>query len=204
MERIKIARQKKGISQKDLADLLGLTQQAVSYYEKGSRIPDEQTLSVISDILNVPTEYLTGETDDPEGWDLWEDATGYTPEQIKSEIQRMKTANHIVGDEENLQNLIAQAVKNLEGEGNTDRGIINSLVPKIIDLQQELSEKYEDPNKLSEFPKIGSSRMIPANKLYSQDLIYDDLNAEAYSKAVNILIQARRDLANIVNDMRLN
>lgn len=83
MERIKIARQKKGISQKDLADLLGLTQQAVSYYEKGSRIPDEQTLSVISDILNVPTEYLTGETDDPEGWDLWEDATGYTPEQIK-------------------------------------------------------------------------------------------------------------------------
>lgn len=204
MERIKIARQKKGISQKDLADLLGLTQQAVSYYEKGSRIPDEQTLSVISDILNVPTEYLTGETDDPEGWDLWEDATGYTPEQIKSEIQRMKTANHIVGDEENLQNLIAQAVQNLEGEGNTDRGIINSLVPKIIDLQQELSEKYEDPNKLSEFPKIGSSRMIPANKLYSQDLIYDDLNAEAYSKAVNILIQARRDLANIVNDMRLN
>ena len=204
MERIKIARQKKGISQKKLADLLGITQQAVSYYENGNRVPDEEILSTISEILNVPPQYLTGETNDPDGWDLWEKATGHTPEQIKSEIQRMKTANHIVGDEENLQNLIAQAVQNLEGEGNTDRGIINSLVPKIIDLQQELSEKYEDPNKLSEFPKIGSSRMIPANKLYSQDLIYDDLNAEAYSKAVNILIQARRDLANIVNDMRLN
>jgi len=203
VERIKIARQKKGISQKDLADLLGLTQQAVSYYEKGSRIPDEQTLSVISDILNVPTEYLTGETDDPEGWDLWEDATGYTPEQIKKEIKRMKSANHIVGDDKNLQNLIGQAVSNLSGMGNTDRGILNSLVPKIIDLQQELSKKYEDPEKLDKLPHVGKMRIRPGN-IRTADLIYDDLNDEAYNKAMDILMQARRDLANISSDLRLN
>lgn len=203
MERIKIARQKKGISQKDLADLLGITQQAVSYYEKGSRIPDEQTLSVISDILNVPTEYLTGETDDPEGWDLWEDATGYTPEQIKKEIKRMKSANHIVGDDKNLQNLIGQAVSNLSGMGNTDRGILNSLVPKIIDLQHELSKKYEDPEKLDKLPHVGEMRIRPAN-ITTADLIYDDLNDEAYNKAMDILMQARRDLANISSDLNLN
>lgn len=203
MERIKIARQRKGISQKELADLLGLTQQAVSYYEKGSRIPDEQILSVISDILNVPTEYLTGETDDPEGWDLWEDATGYTPEQIKKEIKRMKSANHIVGDDKNLQNLIGQAVSNLSGMGNTDRGILNSLVPKIIDLQHELSKKYEDPEKLDKLPHIGEMRIRPAN-IRTADLIYDDLNDEAYNKAMDILMQARRDLANISSDLRLN
>lgn len=203
MERIKIARQKKGISQKELADLLGLTQQAVSYYEKGSRIPDEHILSVISDILNVPTEYLTGETDDPEGWDLWEDATGYTPEQIKKEIKRMKSANHIVGDDKNLQNLIGQAVSNLSGTGNTDRGILNSLVPKIIDLQHELSKKYEDPEKLDKLPHIGEMRIRPAN-IRTADLIYDDLNDEAYNKAMDILMQARRDLANISSDLRLN
>lgn len=203
MERIKIARQKKGISQKDLADLLGLTQQAVSYYEKGSRIPDEQTLSVISDILNVPTEYLTGETDDPEGWDLWEEATGYTPEQIKKEIKRMKSANHIVGDDKNLQNLISQAVSNLSGTGNTDRGILNSLVPKIIDLQQELSKKYEDPEKLDKLPRVGKMRVRPAI-IPTADLIYDDLNDEAYNKAMDILMQARRDLANISSDLSLN
>ncbi|ADA66001.1 Hypothetical protein NCDO2118_2309 [Lactococcus lactis subsp. lactis NCDO 2118] len=203
MERIKIARQKKGISQKELADLLGLTQQAVSYYEKGSRIPDEHILSVISDILNVPTEYLTGETDDPEGWDLWEDATGYTPEQIKKEIKRMKSANHIVGDDKNLQNLIGQAVSNLSGMGNTDRGILNSLVPKIIDLQHELSKKYEDPEKLDKLPHVGEMRIRPAN-ITTADLIYDDLNDEAYNKAMDILMQARRDLANISSDLRLN
>ena len=203
MERIKIARQKKGISQKELADLLGLTQQAVSYYEKGSRIPDEQILSVISDILNVPTEYLTGETDDPEGWDLWEDATGYTPEQIKKEIKRMKSANHIVGDDKNLQNLTGQAVSNLSGMGNTDRGILNSLVPKIIDLQHELSKKYEDPEKLDKLPHVGEMRIRPAN-ITTADLIYDDLNDEAYNKAMDILMQARRDLANISSDLRLN
>ena len=203
MERIKIACQIKGIRLKDLADLLGLTQQAVSYYEKGSRIPDEQTLSVISDILNVPTEYLTGETDDPEGWDLWEDATGYTPEQIKKEIKRMKSANHIVGDDKNLQNLIGQAVSNLSGMGNTDRGILNSLVPKIIDLQQELSKKYEDPEKLDKLPHVGKMRIRPGN-IRTADLIYDDLNDEAYNKAMDILMQARRDLANISSDLRLN
>lgn len=115
----------------------------------------------------------------------------------------MKSANHIVGDDKNLQNLIGQAVSNLSGMGNTDRGILNSLVPKIIDLQQELSKKYEDPEKLDKLPHVGKMRIRPGN-IRTADLIYDDLNDEAYNKAMDILMQARRDLANISSDLRLN
>lgn len=115
----------------------------------------------------------------------------------------MKSANHIVGDDKNLQNLIGQAVSNLSGMGNTDRGILNSLVPKIIDLQHELSKKYEDPEKLDKLPHVGEMRIRPAN-ITTADLIYDDLNDEAYNKAMDILMQARRDLANISSDLRLN
>lgn len=203
MRRIKIARQKKGISQKQLAKELALTQQAVSHYESGSRIPDDEVLYDISKILSVPVEYLKEETDDPDGWDLWEKNTGYTPEQIKDEIKRMKLANHILGDKNDLQNLIGQAVANLGGTGNTDRGILDSVAYKLTDLQFELSHKYEDPQKLDKLPHVGKMRIRPAN-IEIANLIYDDLNVEAYSKAIDILIQARRDLASISNDLRLN
>lgn len=203
MERIKIARQKKGISQKALADSLGVTQQAVSYYENGSRLPDDEVLSAISDILNVPPQYLTEETNDPEGWDLWEEATGYSPEQIKKEIQRMKAAKHIVGNDNDLQNLIKQAVNNLGGNGNTDRGIISSIYYGIMDLQHDLQRKYEDPDKLAKLQGIGSMK-IRSGVINDSDLIYDDLSVDAYHRAMDILIQARRDLDKISNDLRLN
>ncbi|MFC4651844.1 helix-turn-helix domain-containing protein [Lactococcus nasutitermitis] len=203
MKRIKIARQKKGISQQELAKELNVTQQAVSYYENGSRMPDDETLNRISQILNAPAEYLKEKTDDPDGWDLWEEATGYTTEKIKKEIQRMKSVNHIIGDEKNLQSLIGQAVQNLDGRGNTDRGIINSIYYGIQDLQQELQKKYEDPKKLDKLLGLGNMRIRPANTK-TADLIYDDLSVEAYQKAIDILIKSRRDLANISNDLKLN
>ncbi|MES5942822.1 MULTISPECIES: helix-turn-helix transcriptional regulator [unclassified Bacillus cereus group] len=206
MKRIKIARQRKGISQKELAEKLNITQQAVSYYEKGSRIPDENMLLEISQILTVPVEYLTEETNDPDGWDIWEKNTGYSIEEIQSEIKRIKYANHVVGDESDLQNLIKQAVANLAGIGNTDRGIINKIAGDIISLQNELNEKYEDPRKTAKLPSLGEQgrmKIYPA-AIKSAELIFDDLSAEAYEKAIDVLIKARRDLQKISNDLRLN
>ncbi|QWH59852.1 XRE family transcriptional regulator [Bacillus mycoides] len=206
MKRIKIARQRKGISQKELAEKLNITQQAVSYYEKGSRIPDENMLLEISQILTVPVEYLTEETNDPDGWDIWEKNTGYSIEEIQSEIKRIKYANHVVGDESDLQNLISQAVANLEGIGNTDRGIIDEIARDISRLQNELNKKYEDPRKIAKLPSFGGKegmKIYPAT-IKSAELIFDDLSAEAYEKAIDVLIKATRDLRKISNDLRLN
>ncbi|WP_144518118.1 helix-turn-helix domain-containing protein [Bacillus thuringiensis] len=205
MKRIKIARQRKGISQKELAEKLNMTQQAVSYYEKGSRIPDENILLAISRILTVPVEYLTEETNDPEGWDLWEKHTGYSVEQIQNEIKRIQSANHVVGDENDLQNLIGQAVANLEGIGNTDRGIIDKIARDINSLQSELNKKYEDPKKMTKLPSLGGKGEIKIRPgtIKPRELIFDDLSAEAYEKAMDVLIQARRDLQDISNNLRL-
>lgn len=203
MERIKKARKNRGISQKELAQKLNITQQAVSYYENGSRIPDKETLNSISKVLNVPTEYLTEETNDPDGWDLWEKNTGYSIEEIQSEIERIQLANHVIGDSNDLQNLIGQAVSNLAGNGNTDRGIISSIYYGIMNLQQQLQDRYEDPEKLAKLHGIGKMKIRPAGTTPS-DLIYDDLSVDAYNKAMDILIQARRDLDKISNELRLN
>lgn len=205
MNRIKKARQLRGISQNQLADKLGITQQAISRYENDSRTPDEEILKKMSHILTVPIEYLTGEIEDPDGWDLWERDTGYTIQEIQDEIERMKKSKHIIGDSNDLQNVIGQAVANLSGHGNTDRGIIDHIASSIIELQYDLKKKYEDPKKISAVSVSGDKEVpiLPAT-IQAADIIFNDLNPDAYEQALDVLIQARRDLQSISNKLRLN
>lgn len=202
MNRIKEVRALRNISQKELAAKLDITQQAISYYENGSRIPNDDIWQKISDILAVPIEYLKKETHDPDGWDLWSSRTGYSPEVIKDEIQRMKNFNHVVGDEKNLQNLIAQAVNNLDGKGNTDRGILNNITLRIDEIQAEFNDKYKDPKKIEKFI-INPDSEFPIISGKIDDLIYDDLSLESYQRANEILTKARLELQNIPNDLKL-
>lgn len=58
--RIKELRKLNKISQKDLVSNLGITQQALSNYEKEKRIPDQQTWQALADFFNVSVDYLKG------------------------------------------------------------------------------------------------------------------------------------------------
>lgn len=62
-ERVKMARISAGMSQQDLADKVGVTKQSISQYERGVRKPDMDTLTALSDIFNLSTDYLTGQSD---------------------------------------------------------------------------------------------------------------------------------------------
>ena len=50
------------MTQDELADALGLTKQAVSHYERGTRFPQPDRLKLISDFFNVDMDYLIGRT----------------------------------------------------------------------------------------------------------------------------------------------
>ncbi len=56
--RLKVVRQDRGYTQKQLADLLGVTEQAVSKYERGTSYPDISMLDGISLILDCSLDYL--------------------------------------------------------------------------------------------------------------------------------------------------
>ncbi|MFL0196961.1 helix-turn-helix domain-containing protein [Clostridium sp. WILCCON 0269] len=58
MKRLSSLRKSHGMSQSDLAEKLGVTQQTVSKYENGSREPDAETLKLLSSIFNVSIDYL--------------------------------------------------------------------------------------------------------------------------------------------------
>lgn len=60
MNRIKELRKLNKISQKDLVSNLGITQQALSNYEKEKRIPDQPTWQALADFFNVSVPYLKG------------------------------------------------------------------------------------------------------------------------------------------------
>ena len=65
-ERIKQLRKKKGISQSQLAALIGVKNNTVSTWERGTRKPDFEALNLLSDYFEVSFEYILGSSDKEE------------------------------------------------------------------------------------------------------------------------------------------
>lgn len=66
-ERLKNARTKKDYTQEHAANLLGITFQALSNYERGVRDPDPEMLKKMADLYNVSTDWLLGRTNNRSG-----------------------------------------------------------------------------------------------------------------------------------------
>ncbi len=69
-KRIVEARNRKGLSQAQVAGESGVTPAAVSQIESGRRVPTIPVLHRIATVLGVSIDYLTGQTDKPELEDL--------------------------------------------------------------------------------------------------------------------------------------
>ena len=65
-ERIKQLRKKKGISQSELAALIGVKNNTVSTWERGTRKPDFVALDLLSDYFEVSFKYILGSSDKEE------------------------------------------------------------------------------------------------------------------------------------------
>lgn len=66
LENIKLLRTEKGYAQRDIAALLGVSQQAYSNYEAGRREPDLAALCNLANIFGVTVDYLLGRDDTPQ------------------------------------------------------------------------------------------------------------------------------------------
>lgn len=61
--RLKEARKRKNLTQREMAEYLGITARSFQQYEGGKRRPDYETLVAIADHLDVTLDYLFGRTD---------------------------------------------------------------------------------------------------------------------------------------------
>jgi len=62
-ERIKEERISAGYTIKELADKLNISPRSVQYWEKGQIVPDIQMFMLISKLLDISMDYLTGNID---------------------------------------------------------------------------------------------------------------------------------------------
>ena len=65
-ERLKKARKRKGLKQREVAEYLQIGLRSYQNYEGGQRRPDYETLVALADYFAVTTDYLLGRTDNPE------------------------------------------------------------------------------------------------------------------------------------------
>lgn len=90
MNRIKQLRLEKGISQSDVASVVGITQQAVNHYEHGIRNPRLETCKKLADYFNVSVPYLQGkifkEDLDDEAQEMFEDVQDYISYVVPNEL----------------------------------------------------------------------------------------------------------------------
>ncbi len=62
-ERIQELRKEKNMTQKEMADFLGITLRAYQHYEGGGRRPNLESLEVLADFFGVTIDYLVGHSD---------------------------------------------------------------------------------------------------------------------------------------------
>lgn len=64
MEKLLFLRERLNVTQKAVADYIGLSRQAYAHYEFGDRYPDPKTLCKLADYFNVSVDYLLGRVDE--------------------------------------------------------------------------------------------------------------------------------------------
>ena len=83
-EKLQKLRSKNGLSQKQVADRIGVSPSIVSGYETGERTPSTEILLSLSYLYKCSTDYLLGK--EKENISVSLDTTGLTDEQIQALI----------------------------------------------------------------------------------------------------------------------
>lgn len=81
-ENLKNARIRKGMSQKDVAEEIGVAKSTYSLYESGNREPNVQTIKKIADVLSVSADDLLGLNEEPQTLAAHFDGDEYTDEEL--------------------------------------------------------------------------------------------------------------------------
>lgn len=78
--RIRELRVQDGLTQIELAKIIGVAQNTLSNWENGNREPDNATLAKIADYFHVSIDYILGRTDDPIDYEDGDFLAGLNPD----------------------------------------------------------------------------------------------------------------------------
>ena len=185
--RLKEIRLNQHKTQKDIAKFLGVTEQAIAYYEKAQREPPLATWQKLSDYLNVPPSYLMGTSNDITGLKDWSENTGWSPEQIKKERQRLINTGRLKGDED-IQHQYGYAVESLEQNvPTTTNAVIGEVSKELSKIRHRIYENFLEPAK--PVSKLGKFKI-----LQSSGKVRQDMDENVYHQLVDIINKAQTEV----------
>lgn len=82
-ENLKAARERKNMTQKEVADNIGVAKSTYSLYESGNREPNVQTIKKIADTLNISADDLLGLSPEPTTIAAHFDGDEYTEDELE-------------------------------------------------------------------------------------------------------------------------
>lgn len=192
MNRIKELRIEQKKTQKDAADFLGMSEQVLSYYERGKREPKLKTWEKLAEYFGVPVPYLMGISNDRDGWDEWSKNTGYSIDEIKNEINRLLESGRISKNED-IQKQIGYAVRSLEGDIPTaTNAVLRITTTKLRDVRNFVQDSFliSDEKVVC---KLGETPITQR----SNTRVREDMNEETYNELMKVLNTALIQIANI-------
>lgn len=175
--------------QKDLAKILGVTDNTISYYCKGARAPQVEQLPKIAEALNTTTDYLLGITKDRRKEPSIYDSIGLSEKSITILRVAQESVNSVV-DHEKLSKLLPkrEIFEGLDICGDIDPetmeqsinaiyqhlsrsfcGELAKYFPEFIDLVIEVST--DNPIVIENFSQIVNPDKQPVGieRIMSQD-----------------------------------
>lgn len=91
-QNIKKARTDKHLSQRALADIIGVSQQTIGSWEVGRTSPDNEMLKKLAAFFNVSVDYLLGRTDEPGGF---QNGDGGNEAVAEKEVKTVKSKDYV-------------------------------------------------------------------------------------------------------------
>ena len=88
--RLKFARLRMGLTQRELATKIGISTNAIFYYETGHRFPKVEFLYKLAQALSVTADYLLEENDTPENTIIAEKPNLNPGKELKQRIEYVK------------------------------------------------------------------------------------------------------------------
>lgn len=197
MNRLKEVRKVHQLTQTQLAEKTGLSQNALSNYENGQRKPSLDVWNLLSNYYKLPVPYLQGVSNDRNGWDVWEENTKYSKDEITAEINRLKKDKAIYSGD-TLQQQITKAVQSLEGLGKNDYNAVEFVAYALDMVNNAMTDNfYIDESKV----KFGKTK----SEAYTNgSLLYKDMNNDVFLEINKILMHSKDDIRNLIQKYHLS
>lgn len=169
--------------------------EVINSIENGNYQPTDREWQFLAYALTVPKFYLSGKSNDKNGWQEWAEATDYSVEQLQAEIKRLLDTGRL-NKNTDIQEQIRYAVESLDGNvPTTTSNTINGVQNRLNDIRRYINSAFLDEK---EKPMASGSKIMV---IKSEDTsVKKDMDEKAYKQLVDIINNARYEIAKIHSD----